>query len=131
MRVVEFRSNGVVGLPGTAQAAAARRAPPVLDNHNGGQLQFGPDGLLYAGTGDGGSGGDPHNHSQNLSSRLGKLLRLNVDKRGRALADRRATACAIRGASPWTARRGTSTSATSARAPGRRSTCARRPSSAA
>jgi glucose/arabinose dehydrogenase len=47
------------------------------DNHDGGQLQFGPDGRLYAGTGDGGSGGDPPNNSQNLSRRLGKLLRLN------------------------------------------------------
>src|SRR5919202_258644 len=45
------------------------------DNHDGGQLQFGPDGALYAGTGDGGSGGDPPNNAQNLSRRLGKLLR--------------------------------------------------------
>ena len=71
------------------------------------------------------------NHSQNLSSRLGKLLRLNVDKRGRALADRRATGCGTRGASRGTAPPATSTSATSARTRGRRSTCARRRSSAA
>ncbi|MCC6222953.1 MAG: PQQ-dependent sugar dehydrogenase [Thermoleophilia bacterium] len=50
------------------------------ENHNGGQLAFGPDGLLYVGMGDGGSGGDPGNRAQNLSSRLGKLLRLNVDR---------------------------------------------------
>jgi glucose/arabinose dehydrogenase len=48
-------------------------------NHNGGQLQFGPDGLLYVGMGDGGSGGDPENRAQNLGSRLGKLLTVNVD----------------------------------------------------
>jgi glucose/arabinose dehydrogenase len=47
----------------------------VNSNHNGGQLEFGPDGALYAGTGDGGSGGDPPNNAQNLSRRLGKLLR--------------------------------------------------------
>ena len=47
------------------------------DNHDGGQLQLGPDGHLYAGTGDGGSGGDPPNNSQHLSRKLGKLLRLS------------------------------------------------------
>jgi glucose/arabinose dehydrogenase len=51
-------------------------------NHNGGQLAFGPDGLLYVGMGDGGSGGDPENRAQNLSSRLGKLLRLDVSREG-------------------------------------------------
>ena len=48
-------------------------------NHNGGQLQFGPDGYLYAGMGDGGSGNDPFNRAQDASSLLGKLLRLDVD----------------------------------------------------
>ncbi len=47
-------------------------------NHNGGQLAFGPDGMLYIGTGDGGSGGDPHRHAQNPSSWLGKMLRVDV-----------------------------------------------------
>jgi Glucose / Sorbosone dehydrogenase len=46
-------------------------------NHNGGQLAFGPDGKLYAGTGDGGGGCDPFEAAQNLSSRLGKILRIN------------------------------------------------------
>src|SRR4051794_11766986 len=50
---------------------------PTNSNHNGGQLQFGPDGLLYAGTGDGGSGNDPPNNAQNRSSNLGKLLRVD------------------------------------------------------
>ena len=48
-------------------------------NHNGGQLQFGPDHYLYAGTGDGGSAGDPNNRAQNLADPLGKILRLDVD----------------------------------------------------
>jgi glucose/arabinose dehydrogenase len=79
-RVVEFRSNGTVGLPSTARQILFVNQP--YSNHNGGQLQFGPDGNLYVGMGDGGSGGDPFNHAQNLSSRLGKLLRLNVNKAG-------------------------------------------------
>lgn len=48
-------------------------------NHNGGHLAFGPDGYLYIGTGDGGSGGDPENRAQNKDSLLGKFLRIEVD----------------------------------------------------
>jgi glucose/arabinose dehydrogenase len=50
---------------------------PNHSNHNGGQLQFGPDGMLYAGTGDGGGAGDAPDNAQNPNSRLGKLLRIN------------------------------------------------------
>jgi Glucose / Sorbosone dehydrogenase/PASTA domain len=46
-------------------------------NHNGGQLQFGPDGYLYIGTGDGGGGGDPDRNGQNLGTLLGKILRVD------------------------------------------------------
>ena len=49
------------------------------ENHNGGQLFFGPDGYLYIGMGDGGSGGDPQNNAQNVESLLGKMLRLDVN----------------------------------------------------
>lgn len=48
-------------------------------NHNGGQIAFGPDGLLYVGIGDGGSGGDPFGNGQNPATLLGKLLRLDVE----------------------------------------------------
>lgn len=53
--------------------------PQPFSNHNGGSLQFGTDGFLYIALGDGGSGGDPGNRSQNLSLLLGKLLRIDID----------------------------------------------------
>ncbi len=49
-------------------------------NHNGGEILFGRDGLLYVGLGDGGSAGDPGNRAQNLNSLLGKILRIDVDR---------------------------------------------------
>lgn len=49
-------------------------------NHNGGQVTFGPDGYLYIGVGDGGSGGDPKGHGQNKSTLLGSILRIDVNK---------------------------------------------------
>jgi len=48
-------------------------------NHNGGLVAFGPDGMLYVGMGDGGSGGDPQDRAGNLDELLGKLLRLDID----------------------------------------------------
>jgi glucose/arabinose dehydrogenase len=71
----------------THVAASSRRRVIVIPhpgeaNHNGGQLQFGPDGYLYAGTGDGGGGGDPHENAQNKHVLLGKLLRIDPHKHG-------------------------------------------------
>jgi glucose/arabinose dehydrogenase len=77
-RVVEFRSNaaGTQALPRTRRQWLFVRQPYA--NHNGGQVVFGPDGRLYVGMGDGGSGGDPENRAQNMSTLLGKLVRINV-----------------------------------------------------
>jgi glucose/arabinose dehydrogenase len=55
---------------------------PSFGNHNGGQLQIGPDKLLYIGTGDGGSANDPDGNAQNKSVLLGKLLRIDPRKGG-------------------------------------------------
>ncbi len=69
--------------PNRADAASAvmllHIAQPFA-NHNGGQLQFGPDGFLYIGMGDGGSGNDPGCHAQSDATLLGKLLRIDVDQ---------------------------------------------------
>ncbi len=51
---------------------------PTFTNHYGGRVAFGPDGMLYLSTGDGGGAGDPNRNAQNLSSLLGKLLRVDV-----------------------------------------------------
>ena len=77
-RVVEYRTNGT-------RASSPRQLFSSRDpygNHNGGMLAFGPNGRLYFTMGDGGSGGDPENRSQNMSSLFGKLLSINVATRG-------------------------------------------------
>ena len=77
-RVSTFRvsANADVADPASEQIILAVTQP--FSNHNGGQVAFGPDGMLYIALGDGGSGGDPQNLAQNLNSLLGKLLRLRI-----------------------------------------------------
>jgi len=78
--VARYRSNGNVGVPSSRKLLLS--VPDPYGNHNGGQLAFGKDGMLYTTIGDGGSGGDPEDRSQNMESLFGKLLRLNVSKPG-------------------------------------------------
>ncbi len=84
IRVVEYkRKRGTL----KANKGSARNLLEIphreFSNHNGGQLQFGPDGLLYIGTGDGGSANDPDGNAQDTDSLLGKLLRINPLRKGR------------------------------------------------
>lgn len=72
----------VTANPDVADAASAAAILTVRQpfvNHNGGQLAFGPDGLLYIGMGDGGSGGDPLSNAQNRTRLLGKVLRIDTE----------------------------------------------------
>jgi glucose/arabinose dehydrogenase len=78
--ISEFRasSDPDVALPSSERQLLF--VPQPFPNHNGGGLTFGNDGMLYAGLGDGGSGGDPQGNGQNLGTPLGKMLRLDVDR---------------------------------------------------
>jgi glucose/arabinose dehydrogenase len=95
-RVVELRANAERTAADPASARELLAVDQPYSNHNGGQLAFGPDGLLYVGMGDGGSGGDPESRAQDLGQRLGKLLRLDVDAGG---ADWQIAAYGLR--NPW------------------------------
>ena len=127
-RVVEYqRASADARRPRLGARSCCAMAEPEA-NHNGGLLLFGPDKLLYIGTGDGGGGGDQHGargNAQNLGTLLGKILRIDPQQSGgTAVHDPRrqpvrgpraaraarstATACATRGASRSTARPATS-----------------------
>ena len=81
--VDEFQTtpDGTRVLPGS-QRQVLLIPHPVNTNHNGGQLQFGPDGFLYIGTGDGGGSGDRPDNAQNTNSLLGKILRIDPRAQG-------------------------------------------------
>ncbi|HZT10408.1 MAG TPA: PQQ-dependent sugar dehydrogenase, partial [Actinomycetota bacterium] len=78
-RVVEYRSDGTRAIESSARQLFFEKQP--FSNHNGGQLAFGPDGMLYIGMGDGGSGGDPNNNGQTFQTKLAKIWKLDVNKR--------------------------------------------------
>ena len=83
LRVFEYRASGDADVADPDTARALLRVPHRrFGNHNGGQLAFGPDGLLYISTGDGGGAGDPLRNGQNRRSLLGKILRIDADRSG-------------------------------------------------
>jgi glucose/arabinose dehydrogenase len=77
--VEQFTASAGNANVANAQSTEVIRIPhPTFDNHNGGVAAFGPDGMLYLSTGDGGGGGDPNQNAQNATRLLGKLLRIDV-----------------------------------------------------
>ena len=76
--IERYEASPTADVASTTPTPVLSIAHPTNANHNGGLLMFGPDGMLYIGTGDGGSAGDPPGNAQNLNSLLGKLLRIDV-----------------------------------------------------
>ena len=79
IRIIEYRARNFAAVPGSARQVAAVSHPG--DNHNGGQLAFGPDRRLYFAIGDGGGEGDPNNYAQRLGNPYGKIFRIDVNRR--------------------------------------------------
>ncbi|MBC7846972.1 MAG: PQQ-dependent sugar dehydrogenase [Flavobacterium sp.] len=71
--------SGNPNIANTSSGSILLTIAQPFTNHNGGTLKFGPDGFLYIGMGDGGSGGDPGNRAQNSNELLGKMLRIDVN----------------------------------------------------
>src|SRR5260221_1288916 len=79
LTIAQYKVSANPDLADTQSARIMLQVVHQRINHNGGQLEFGPDGYLYAGLGDGGGGGDPDLNGQNPKTLLGKLLRLDVN----------------------------------------------------
>ncbi len=77
-RISRFKVTGDPNLADPASEQVLLTIDQPFANHNGGGLTFGPDGYLYIGVGDGGSGGDPRGNAQDLTTILGTLLRIDV-----------------------------------------------------
>ncbi len=77
--IVRYRVSADPNVADPTTASILLTISQPFGNHNGGQMQFGPDGYLYIASGDGGSGGDPGNRAQDLGTLLGKILRIDVD----------------------------------------------------
>lgn len=80
--VAEFAIDPMTALFDRASYREVLTVDQPYSNHNGGQLGFGPDQLLYIGVGDGGSGGDPERNALDLTNRLGKILRIDPVQAG-------------------------------------------------
>jgi hypothetical protein len=78
-QVVRYTVSADPDVADQASALPVLTVQQPYTNHNGGMIAFGPDGMLYVGMGDGGSGGDPQGHGQNRLTLLGDMLRLDVD----------------------------------------------------
>lgn len=78
-RISSFTSSDGGATLNAASESILLTIDKLHDNHNGGQIAFGPDGYLYMGMGDGGGGGDPGGNGQRLTTMLGKMLRIDVD----------------------------------------------------
>lgn len=78
--IVRFTVSSNANVADFASGKTLLVMPQPFSNHNGGMIEFGGDGFLYIGKGDGGSGNDPGNRAQNTNERLGKILRIDVDQ---------------------------------------------------
>ncbi len=77
--IAEYRASGSSPNLAEPNESVLLTIPQPFANHNGGMIEFGPDGFLYIGMGDGGSGNDPGNRAQNPQELLGKILRIDPD----------------------------------------------------